>query len=164
MTAMPSLGTPLAVEAQAATTRYEAESAPAVCDGVVASNHSGYSGSGFCDTTNAVGSAAQFTINSAAAGTATVSVRYGNGSTENRPADIAVNGTMVQPGYAFEATGAWTTWATKLVTVGLAAGTNTVRLGRHHLRRARPTSTSSRRSHRTAAGTARSSSGAPLRV
>jgi hypothetical protein len=44
----------LTVPAHAATTRYEAEAAPAVCGGSVASNHAGYSGSGFCDTTNAV--------------------------------------------------------------------------------------------------------------
>ncbi|MDX3660046.1 family 78 glycoside hydrolase catalytic domain [Streptomyces sp. ID05-26A] len=94
----------------------------------MASNHSGYSGSGFCDTTNAVGSAAQFTINSAASGTATVSIRYANGGSDSRPADIAVNGTIVQSGFLFEATGAWTTWATKTVTVQLAAGVSTVRL------------------------------------
>jgi arabinogalactan endo-1,4-beta-galactosidase len=118
----------LAPNANAAATRYEAESAPAVCGGVAASNHTGYSGSGFCDTTNAAGSAVQFTVNSTAAGTATVSIRYANGSTANRPADVSVNGTVVQSGYAFEATGAWATWATKTATVQLAAGTNTVRL------------------------------------
>ena len=73
MTALSGADVVLAVDAQAATTRYEAESAPAVCGGVVTSNHSGYSGSGFCDTTNAAGSAVQFTVNSAAAGTATMS-------------------------------------------------------------------------------------------
>ncbi len=127
-TALSGTAVVLAVDAQAATRRYEAESAPAVCGGVVASNHSGYSGSGFCDTTNAVGSAVQFTINSAAAGPATVNVRYANGGGANRPADIAVNGAVVQSGFAFEATGAWTTWATKTVTVQVAAGTNSVRL------------------------------------
>lgn len=133
MTAMPSgAASPSnfrsSLAAPAATTRYEAESAPAVCDGVVASNHSGYSGSGFCDTTNAVGSAVRFTVDSAAAGTATVSVRYANGGSENRQADIVVNGTTVQSGFPFEATGAWTTWATRTVTVQLAAGVSTVRL------------------------------------
>ncbi|WP_197289251.1 family 78 glycoside hydrolase catalytic domain [Saccharothrix sp. NRRL B-16348] len=117
-----------AVGASAVTTRYEAESTPAVCGGAVASNHSGFSGSGFCDTTNAVGSAVQFTIDSAAAGTATVSVRYANGSATNRPADVAVNGTTVQSGFPFEVTGVWTTWVTKSVTVQVAAGGNTVRL------------------------------------
>ena len=118
----------LALDAYSATTRYEAESAPALCGGAVASNHSGYSGSGFCDPTNAVGSAVQFTVNVPAAGTATVTIRYANGSTANRPANITVNGTEAQSGFAFEATGGWTTWASKTLTVQLAVGTNTVRL------------------------------------
>ncbi|MGC5014194.1 GDSL-type esterase/lipase family protein [Streptosporangium sp. DT93] len=104
------------------------ESAPAVCDGVVASNHAGYSGSGFCDTTNAVGSAARFTVSTPAAGTATLTVRYANGTTANRPADVSVNGTTVRSGLGFEGTGAWTTWATRSVSVQLNAGTTTVRL------------------------------------
>ncbi|MEV0236686.1 silent information regulator protein Sir2, partial [Nonomuraea sp. NPDC050786] len=40
-------GVVMATGASAAT-RYEAESAPATCDGVIESNHAGYSGSGFC--------------------------------------------------------------------------------------------------------------------
>ena len=127
-TALSGTAVGLAVEAQAAATRYEAESAPAVCGGVVASDHAGYSGSGFCDTTNAVGSAVQFTVNVPAVGTATVSVRYANGGTANRPADIAVNGATAQSRVGFEVTGAWTTWTTKTVTVQVTAGTNTVRL------------------------------------
>ncbi|MEU4536528.1 GDSL-type esterase/lipase family protein [Streptosporangium sp. NPDC023825] len=127
---MALAGAPIAFAtgAHAATTRYEAESAPAVCGGVTASDHSGYSGGGFCDTTNAVGSAAQFTVSAPAAGTATLSVRYANGTTANRPADISLNGTTVQSGLAFEGTGAWTTWATKSLPVQLNAGTTTVRL------------------------------------
>ena len=145
-TALSGTAVVLAVDAQAATRRYEAESAPAVCGGVVASNHSGYSGSGFCDTTNAVGSAVQFTINSAAAGPATVNVRYANGGGANRPADIAVNGAVVQSGFAFEATGAWTTWATQdRSPCRWRRGTNSVRLaattsgglGQHRLPRSR---------------------------
>jgi hypothetical protein len=127
-TALSGTAVVLALQAHAATTRYEAESAPATCGGVVASNHSGYSGIGFCDTTNAVGSAVQFTINSAAAGTATVGVRYANGTTANRPSDVSVNGAVVQSGFAFEPTGAWNAWATKSLTAQVAAGTNTVRL------------------------------------
>ena len=45
-------------QASAAVTRYEAESAPATCDGLIESNHAGYSGSGFCNANNAVGAAA----------------------------------------------------------------------------------------------------------
>jgi arabinogalactan endo-1,4-beta-galactosidase len=112
----------------ATTSRYEAESAPAVCDGAVASNHTGYSGTGFCDSSNAVGSASTFTVNATAAGTATLAFRYANGSGTNRPGDLSVNGTVAQAGMAFAATSGWTTWATRTVTVQLSAGSNTVRL------------------------------------
>lgn len=117
-----------AADAQAATMRYEAESAPAVCSGLVASDHSGYSGSGFCDTDNALGASVQFSLDSAAAGTATVTVRYANGSSADRPADISVNGTVSRSGFAFEPTGGWNVWAAKTLTVQLAAGINTVLL------------------------------------
>jgi rhamnogalacturonan endolyase len=116
-----------ALDAQAAT-RYEAESAPASCGGTIASNHSGYSGAGFCDTPSATGAAAQFTVDAAGAGTATLDIRYANGSATNRPADISVNGAIVQAGFAFEGTGAWNAWATRTLTVRLNAGANTVRL------------------------------------
>ncbi|TDB78072.1 glycosyl hydrolase 53 family protein [Micromonospora sp. KC723] len=127
-TALSGTAVVLALSAHAATNRYEAESSPAVCGGAVASNHSGYSGSGFCDTTNAVGAAVTFTVTAPAAGTANLAVRFANGSTASRPADVSVNGAVVQSALGFEATGAWTSWATKGLSVQLAAGTNTVRL------------------------------------
>ncbi len=128
VTALAGVVVALPVTATAATSRYEAESAPAVCDGTVASNHTGYSGSGFCDTSNAVGSAVRFTVNAATAGTATLTFRYANGSGANRPGDVSVDGSVARSGMAFEATGAWTTWATRSLTVRLNAGNNTVRL------------------------------------
>ncbi|MDT0615908.1 carbohydrate-binding protein [Streptomyces lancefieldiae] len=113
--------------AQAATIRYEAESSPAVCTGAIESEWAGYSGSGFCNATNATGAYAQFTVNAPAAGTATLRVRFANGTTTVRPAALTVNGTTVQTP-SFEGTGAWTTWVTKTLTVQLNAGSNTVRL------------------------------------
>src|SRR5688500_16742616 len=113
--------------AAAATTRYEAEVAPATCTGTIASNHAGFSGSGFCDGTNAVGAAIQFTVNASGAGTATISVRFANGTATARPASLIVNGSTVQTP-SFEGTGAWTTWATKTLTVQVNAGSNTIRL------------------------------------
>ncbi|WP_202970864.1 rhamnogalacturonan lyase family protein [Saccharothrix sp. ALI-22-I] len=62
--------------ASAAATRYEVESAPATCAGVIESNHAGYSGSGFCNGDNAVGAAAQFAVTASVAGSATIAVRY----------------------------------------------------------------------------------------
>jgi hypothetical protein len=114
--------------ANAATVRYEAESSPAVCNGTVDTNHAGYSGSGFCNSNNAVGAASQFTVNAASAGTATLAIRYAHGGTDTRSANIVVNGATVQPASAFAATGAWTTWSTKTVTIPVNAGSNTVRI------------------------------------
>ncbi|MFI7697873.1 carbohydrate-binding protein [Nonomuraea sp. NPDC049480] len=112
--------------AHAAPTRYEAESSPAVCTGTIDSNHSGYSGSGFCNANNATGAYAQFTVNAGAAGTATIGVRFANGTTSARPADLIVNGSTVQS-VSFEAAGAWNTWVTKTLTVSVNSGSNTIR-------------------------------------
>jgi pimeloyl-ACP methyl ester carboxylesterase len=106
-------------------TRYEAESAPAVCTGTIDANYAGFTGTGFCNGNSAVGAHAQFTVNAATAGTATLRVRFANGTTA-RPASLIVNGTTVQTP-SFEGTGAWTAWVTKTLTVTLNAGSNTIR-------------------------------------
>jgi pectate lyase len=113
--------------AQAAPTRYEAETSPAVCTGTIDSNHSGFSGGGFCNGNNATSGFAQFTVNASAAGTATLGVRFANGTTTARPANLVVNGSTVQAP-SFEGTGAWTTWVTKTLSVSVNAGSNTIRL------------------------------------
>jgi rhamnogalacturonan endolyase len=128
VTVLFAAGVYVAVNASAATTRYEAETAPATCQGAIASNHSGYSGSGFCDSSAAVGAAVQFTVNASATGSTTVDIRYANGSGAGRPADVSVNGGVAQSAFAFDATGAWNAWATRSLTVNLNAGNNTVRL------------------------------------
>jgi hypothetical protein len=107
------------------TTRYEAESG--TCDGTIDSDHTGFSGTGFCNTTNAVGSSIQWTVNAASTGTATLAIRYSNGTTTNRPMDISVNGTVVAAATAFTATTNWDTWSTRTLTVPVNAGANTVR-------------------------------------
>lgn len=114
--------------AHAAPVRYEAESSAAACTGTIDSNHTGYSGSGFCNGNNAIGAYAQFTVNAPDEGTATLVMRFANGANASRPADLIVNGTTVQPALAFEATGAWNAWATQTVSVSVNAGGNTIRL------------------------------------
>jgi len=82
--------------AQAAPTRYEAETSPAVCTGTVDANWSGYSGSGFCNGSNSTSGYVEFTVNASAAGTGTLGVRFANGTTTARPANLLVNGSTVQ--------------------------------------------------------------------
>ena len=66
-------------------------------------------------------------MNASAAGTATLGIRFANGTTTARPAGLVVNGSTVQTP-SFEGTGAWSTWSTKTLTVALNAGVNTLRL------------------------------------
>ncbi|WP_426506343.1 glycosyl hydrolase 2 galactose-binding domain-containing protein [Dactylosporangium sp. McL0621] len=106
--------------------RYEAENAT-ISQGMVATNHTGYSGTGFVDYTNIAGSYVQWSVTAPAAGTATLTFRVSNGTTTNRPMDIAVNGTVVAAGVAFNPTVNWNTWQDVTVTVPVTAGTNTVR-------------------------------------
>jgi Fungal chitosanase of glycosyl hydrolase group 75/Carbohydrate binding module (family 35) len=112
--------------ANAAATRYEAENAT-ISQGTVATNHSGFSGTGFVDYANVTGSYVQWTVNATSAGTASLSIRFANGTTTSRPMDIAVNGTVVSSGVSFPGTGSWDTWATKTLTASVNAGSNTIR-------------------------------------
>jgi polygalacturonase len=107
------------------TGRFEAEDG--LCQGTVDSNHAGFSGAGFCNTTNAVGSAEEWTITREQAGTASLVFRFANGTTAARPMELVVNGTSVGT-LNFAGTGAWTTWQTASVPASLTAGPNTVRL------------------------------------
>jgi len=107
--------------------RHEAEAAT-IGQGVVESNHAGFSGTGFVNGDNVAGSYVEFNLGAAAAGTATLSIGYANGTTADRPADISVNGTVLAAGASFPPTANWDTWAVKTIGVPLHAGTNTVRI------------------------------------
>ncbi|MEV4286186.1 carbohydrate-binding protein [Nonomuraea bangladeshensis] len=107
--------------------RHEAEAALAVCQGTIDANWAGFSGSGFCNADNATGAYAQFTVNALAGGTAALGIRFANGGSTARTANLVVNGSTVAT-LSFESTGAWSTWITKPANVSLNAGTNTIRL------------------------------------
>lgn len=111
--------------AQAATD-YQAEDAT-ISQGAVATNHTGYTGTGFVDYTNITGSYVEFTVSAATAGTSSLALRYANGTSVDRPMDLSVNGTVVASGVSFPATTDWNTWATKSLNVQLNAGSNKIR-------------------------------------
>ena len=69
---------PLAPTATAAPTDYQAEDAT-ISQGLVESNHAGYTGSGFVNYDNLVGSYVEWTV-TAPAGPADVTLRYANGT------------------------------------------------------------------------------------
>jgi hypothetical protein len=105
---------------------YQAENCT-IFDGTVDTNHLGYTGTGFVNGTNEVGSYVECAVTVAAAGPVPVAIRYSNGTTTNRPMDVTVNGVLVATP-SFPGTGNWDTWATATITPTLAAGTNLIRL------------------------------------
>jgi rhamnogalacturonan endolyase len=126
VTLLAAFGVAVAVDAAAAATRYEAETA--TCGGTVASNYSGYSGTGFCDTAGAIGAAVEFPVTASAAGNATLVFGFSNATAVDRPADVSVNGAVVRAGLSFAGTGGWNKWVTASVTAPVRAGSNTIRL------------------------------------
>src|SRR6266487_5061643 len=102
------------VPASAAATVYEAESAT-ISQGAVNSDHAGFTGSGFVNYNNVTGSHVEFTVPAAQAQNATLTFRYANGTTTNRPMTVSVNGSAAASGVAFAGTGSWTTWRIRQV-------------------------------------------------
>ncbi|MFI6175553.1 carbohydrate-binding protein [Nonomuraea sp. NPDC051191] len=102
---------------------YQAEDAT-ISQGAAESNHTGYTGTGFVNYDNLIGSYVEFSVQGT--GPATLTLRYANGTTADRPMDITVNG--VPAGSAsFPPTANWDTWATASLTVPLTAGANVIR-------------------------------------
>jgi unsaturated rhamnogalacturonyl hydrolase len=124
--AVPAPAAAVTAAGPAASVSYQAEDA-VLSQASVAGNHTGYTGTGFVDYDNTTGGYVEFTVTADQAGAATLAFRFANGTSTNRPMDIAVNGTVVSAGHAFPGTGAWTTWATASVAATLNAGANTVR-------------------------------------
>jgi alpha-galactosidase len=105
--------------------RYEAESASLSAGGTVDSNHAGFSGTGFANGANAVGSYVEWQVTGPASA---LTFGYANGTTAARPVDITIDGTVVATGVQFPPTGAWTTWSTVTRSSALTAGSHTVRV------------------------------------
>jgi hypothetical protein len=107
--------------------RHEAEAA-AIGQGVVESNHAGFSGTGFVNGDNVAGSYVEFTFAAPAAGSVNLSIGYANGTAIDRRADISVNGTTLAAGASFPPTANWDTWAVRTLSAPVHAGANTVRI------------------------------------
>ncbi|MEM6393539.1 MAG: LamG-like jellyroll fold domain-containing protein [Planctomycetota bacterium] len=89
------------------------------------SNNPGFNGSGFVNF-NSNGGFVEFT-NVPGDRTIDLTLRYANGSSSSRTADLKVNGSTVTTLTAAP-TGSWSTWATLTQTLTLAPGSNTIRI------------------------------------
>jgi hypothetical protein len=105
----------------------EAENATLVGP-VVATDQTGFTGTGFADYGTAPGQYIEWNVNASQAGIYTVDFRYANGSGADRPLELSANGIVDQASLAFNPTPAWTTWRHVVEQVALNAGSNLVRL------------------------------------
>ena len=105
---------------------YEAENAT-IYKGVVHSNNQGFTGTGFVNYDNEIGSYVEWEVSSNTTGKTTLTFQYANGTDQNRAMEIAVNGKVVASNFAFNGTGSWETWAAQQLEIELQQGTNTIR-------------------------------------
>jgi hypothetical protein len=106
---------------------YQAESRTAQSGCSQATNHAGYTGSGFVDFG---GNGTWIEWNNVSApleGRYELRFRYANASTESRTSSILVNGRSVGT-LPFVTTRAWSTWSTATIGVSLNRGNNTIRV------------------------------------
>ncbi|WP_369373184.1 CBM35 domain-containing protein [Promicromonospora sp. Populi] len=122
-----ALVTASALPAGAATTRYEAEQASRSGGAVVATEHTGYSGSGFVGgyTDGNKGAATTtFTVTASTSGPHTLALRYANGTGSAKTLTLLVDGAAQQ--VTLQPTASWSTWATQNAVVTLSAGSHSV--------------------------------------
>ncbi|HUJ72152.1 MAG TPA: right-handed parallel beta-helix repeat-containing protein [Verrucomicrobiae bacterium] len=96
--------------------------------GSVANNHAGYTGVGFVDTDNAVGSYIEVEFGRQHGGTETMYVRYAHGKSDDRTASVTVNGSVVTSSVDFPPTGDFTVWQYVTNAIPVVVGKNVVRL------------------------------------
>ncbi len=108
-------------------TIYEAEDRTASSGCAEASNHAGFTGSGFMDY-GGQGTWIEWNdVDAPRAGTRALTFRYANGSGSPRRASVIVNGNAIGE-VPFAPTGAWTTWDEVAIDAPLRAGTNAIRV------------------------------------
>lgn len=116
------------VSSSGANSVYQAEDNVLAPNARVEKANVGWSGSGYVNTPNIVGTYVEWKVAAATAGNYNLDFRFANGTAINRPAELRVNGTVVQPSVAFPGTGAWTVWSDTFLSAALKAGENTIRL------------------------------------
>jgi len=105
---------------------FEAEAAALSGTAVVATDHTGYTGTGFvAGFINSTTAQVLFTVTAPSAGQYSVQLKYsaGNGASSNT--GLYINGSQIKT-ISCPATASWDTWSTETETVTLNAGSNTI--------------------------------------
>lgn len=94
-------------------------------DGAVDNNNAGFTGTGFANTTNAVGTQIVWKLFANNSGNYQFEIRFANGGTAARSGQLSINnGANGTYNLNLPATGAWTSWQTISIPVVLSQGEN----------------------------------------
>lgn len=104
------------------------ETGAGIClvQGAIESQHAGFTGAGYANTSNAEGLGLVWHVYTAQPGQYEMTLRYANGA-DARPAIFSVNGKN-PVALDFPSTGAWTNWQSSPITIDLIYGNNTFML------------------------------------
>ena len=111
---------------ESTTVTIQAESTTRSSGTAVGTQHRGFTGTGYVNLGSS-GNYISIPVTTSTAGTATITIRYANGGTTNRPLAVSANGTAGS-NLVMAPTGGWTTWTDVTVNVNLPQGANTIRL------------------------------------
>ncbi|KAJ9454725.1 Alpha-L-arabinofuranosidase C [Diplonema papillatum] len=93
-----------------------------VVDGVVEAAGAGFSGAGYVNFDDRTGAGVLYNVSAAAAGAATVSIRYANGATTALTGSLTIASEWYPVNLA--PSGSWTSWSTAWLSVQLVQGAN----------------------------------------
>ncbi|MRN52619.1 discoidin domain-containing protein [Paenibacillus monticola] len=107
------------------TGTYEAEAAALSGGAKTNTDHTGYTGSGFVDGYLTQGATTGFSVSVSSAGNYDALLKYANASGGAKTLSIYVNGTKIKQTTLANLAN-WDTWSTKVETLALTAGVNTI--------------------------------------
>lgn len=100
-----------------------------ISQGSVDTNIPGFTGTGFVNLANQTDTYLELTFSMPKTGTCNQYIRYVNGSSNNRPCQIRMDGQIVKDSYNFLPTGDWTIWKySEPICLYLASGIHTLRI------------------------------------
>jgi unsaturated rhamnogalacturonyl hydrolase len=100
-----------------------------ISDGSVDTDHSGYTGEGFVNLVNQIDTYLEVPVAIPESGTWELCFRYSNGTTDNRPCSIRIDGNTAREQFDFLPTTNWDIWDySDTLSLSLTAGDHTIRI------------------------------------
>ena len=100
-----------------------------ISDGSVDTDHPGYTGNGFVNLINHIGTYLEIPVTIPESGTWKLCFRYSNGTSDNRPCSILIDGDTTREQFDFLPTTNWDTWVySDTLSLNLTAENHTIRV------------------------------------